>query len=825
MTLFDHKLIRRLLRLLLIATAVISLTFLGLLGEIRTAIAQQDLSEFQQLQEVAGELPAYESLGTQTFGSLSTSRDGSIPNLPEDIAAELGFDTGRSWSAGTPLSDVIRLGDLGNSFYPQALSIGDIGRATGVDPSNFALSNYDSLLSRQSLGSLANLTGIQDFKLNEVAPVQRIFDSVVRPELLQIAGQIGDLKFDEFLSPEDYVTSELLKFGERTIGDIISAPDLLSGTGVFGDINLSDAPAGILEEFGVGDLPGFENIPLGELEGWQDLVLSQVPGLSEVPFGDFPNPIAAITGGIGATHDVTYGHMEHRVTPTKRSITGSDQAGFNVQCAQERGCAYLELEGPGPMHGAQWMAGGNGQGQQMVEGGKGLLKIVNGGKEPTGRVPFGDVFKIVLTGTNESGGSGDFALYTRYCQKSFFVDLGCTPYFIGPVPLWSTKEKGFVLTGPLEGKGGATGGIAVPPELQQFATRTGGGSYYGAGGGSAIQMDDACLDSLIGALRHSNEAANAREHIPRIIAAANEAGVTDKAQIAYILGTISTELEGIWAPTGERGVGCGTYGAGCFYGRGYVQLTWEENYAKMGRVLGVDLVNNPDLANDPDLSAKITVIGMRDGLFTGVGLDDYIGNGNADFINARRIVNDGDKMEFTAQQAERFLTALNTCSTLETTTGVPAGDINAAIMEGVRLVQAEGFSGSRIPGTNNGNYACAGMVNYVLHRAGIATLGGAPPYGSLGVLAVESDIKNGRGVAVNPAEAQPGDINIIDDYSGRGRGHIGICINVGCTRVISNSSSRANAGAPSLTWESDGWFSPSYGRSSTTRRAVYRVTN
>ena len=212
----------------------------------------------------------------------------------------------------------------------------------------------------------------------------------------------------------------------------------------FGDISLADTPLAVLEDFSLGDIPGLDQAAIGEFAGWEELAISEVPGLDQVPFGNFPNPIASILGGFGGTHDVTYGPKEHTVTPTKFAITGSDQEGFSVQCAQDNGCAYLELEGPGAMHGAQWIAGGSGKGQQMVEGGKGLLAMVNGGKEPTGRVPFGDVFKIVLTGTDEASGKGDFALYMRYCQKAMFVDLGCTPYFIGPIPIWSTKEKGFV---------------------------------------------------------------------------------------------------------------------------------------------------------------------------------------------------------------------------------------------------------------------------------------------------------------------------------------------------------------------------------------------
>jgi hypothetical protein len=808
-----------LLRLTIAFAIAIVFAVLGLLGEVRTAIAQYDVSNDQHLAE---DLPEYASFGTQTFGNIRLNSQGSINGVPDDIAEQMGYNPGRNWTAGARLSDVIKLGDLGQSFYPQSFSLADVGRLSGVDNSNMALSNFTGLLSQQSLGTLTSITNIQNLRLGEVAPVQAVFESAVRPVLEEIAAQTGDLSAEALANydPARFVEAELLKFSEQTLGSIISTPDSLLGNATFGDISFGGAPLEILDDFTIGDLPGLESLPLAEIDGWEDLALSQIPGLDSIPFGDFPNPIAAITGGFGGTHDVTYGYMEHRVTPTKYSITGSDQAGFRVQCAQERGCAYLELEGPNQMHGAQWIAGGSGQGQQMVEGGSGLLKMINNGEEPTGRVPFGDVFKIVLTDTVESDGKGNFALYTRYCQKSFFVDLGCTPYFIGPIPLWSTQEKGFVLTGPLDGKGGASGGMAVPPELQQFAGRTSsGGAYYGSSGAAPIQMNEPCLDALIGALRHPGEAANAREHIPRIIAAANEAGITDKAQIAYILGTISTELEGIWAPTGERGVGCGTYGSGCYYGRGYVQLTWRDNYEKLGRVLGVDLVNNPDLANDPDLAAKITVIGMRDGLFTGVGLDDYIGGGRADFVSARRIVNDSDKMNFTAAQAERFLGALNSCSTLETTTAGPAGDINEAIVNAVKQVQADGFSAYNIPGTNNGNLGCAGMVNYVLNTAGIQTLGGGPPYGSLAVAGVEQALQSGRGTAVSASEAQPGDINIIDMG---GKAHIGICLNVGCTEVVSNSSSRAVRGESSFVWVSDGYFTPSYGGG---RRAIYRVTN
>lgn len=44
-----------------------------------------------------------------------------------------------------------------------------------------------------------------------------------------------------------------------------------------------------------------------------------------------------------------------------------------------------------------------------------------------------------------------------------------------------------------------------------------------------------------------------------------------------------------------------------YRGRGLIQLTGKDNYQRYGRIVGVDLVNNPDLANDPIIASKIAV--------------------------------------------------------------------------------------------------------------------------------------------------------------------------------------------------------------------------
>lgn len=98
-----------------------------------------------------------------------------------------------------------------------------------------------------------------------------------------------------------------------------------------------------------------------------------------------------------------------------------------------------------------------------------------------------------------------------------------------------------------------------------------------------------------------------------------------------------------------------------YYGRGYVQLTWQENYASAGSKLGYgqQFVNNPDMVLKADISAKIIARGMRDGWFTGKKLSDFcLPNGCS--ADARRIINGTDKMYEIHAIYQKFLSALNT---------------------------------------------------------------------------------------------------------------------------------------------------------------------
>jgi hypothetical protein len=148
--------------------------------------------------------------------------------------------------------------------------------------------------------------------------------------------------------------------------------------------------------------------------------------------------------------------------------------------------------------------------------------------------------------------------------------------------------------------------------------------------------------------------------------------------MAYIFATVYWESDGSMLPIVEkRQVKVDTatrkkvkalqdrYWDSGYYGRGYVQLTWKDNYLKMGIALkkyhpnkykDLDnqwLVKQPELACHPDTAYDIISVGMIGGYFNGLhkGLSEYINNSKVDFVEARRTVNGTDKATDVAKLA------------------------------------------------------------------------------------------------------------------------------------------------------------------------------
>ena len=133
--------------------------------------------------------------------------------------------------------------------------------------------------------------------------------------------------------------------------------------------------------------------------------------------------------------------------------------------------------------------------------------------------------------------------------------------------------------------------------------------------------------------------------------------------------TFHETAEQFW-PIEEYGKGSGRdYGepdpvtGQTYYGRGFVQLTWRENYAKASKILSLydnrDLEYHPHMALDSLIATRVMFRGMAEGWFTGAQLGDYFNDERDDPVNARQIINGNDQDTKIAGYHEQFLEALD----------------------------------------------------------------------------------------------------------------------------------------------------------------------
>lgn len=119
-------------------------------------------------------------------------------------------------------------------------------------------------------------------------------------------------------------------------------------------------------------------------------------------------------------------------------------------------------------------------------------------------------------------------------------------------------------------------------------------------------------------------------------------------------------------PTRARLMGNTRPGDGARYmGRGFVQLTWKNNYRKAALHTGEQLLKKPHLAKRPDLATKILIEGCMSGWFTTRPLTKYINENGVDYVGARWVVNGTDKAKLIAGYAEEFHEAIEAAGGVE----------------------------------------------------------------------------------------------------------------------------------------------------------------
>ncbi|MGK7887942.1 MAG: M23 family peptidase [Leptolyngbyaceae cyanobacterium] len=363
-----------------------------------------------------------------TFHSLPPILSDGIFESPPNINQALGYDLSRIWNAGQTAEKYLKLGDFQTSLYLQMFNLETISQITQLDLDQVALGAFHTL-SWQTIDDLVTtIPGLGNFPVGEVPA---------------IASLLGD-QFTAFseLNVSSTITEVLRTF-----------PDLgLRNLGELGDI---------INQFNLTSIPGLEYVPLQNFQNWGNSLIQDIPGLANVPFAQMPNPIETV-GAVGIV-DVVYGSAER---DRSRTVSGSHQAGFSVPCQTE--CAYAELTGNPTTHGKQWISGQ----YQQVKGGFGVLGAVNGGQEPTGRHPFGNLFKVSIWDVDETTGHFSTALHFRICHRGI-PDLGCTPYFLGPVPFLNHRETEPIFLGIMDGVGRSSPPTSMPTNVAAQATEAG----------------------------------------------------------------------------------------------------------------------------------------------------------------------------------------------------------------------------------------------------------------------------------------------------------------------------------------------------------------
>ncbi|NJR19000.1 MAG: hypothetical protein HC785_27045 [Calothrix sp. CSU_2_0] len=338
-----------------------------------------------------------------TFSNMPAISEPGSFQASQNVTDKLGYNPSRTWNAGQKSDSFTMLGDFQDSFKLQQLSLTNISQIVNLDLDKITLDNF-GVMKLQNLDSLVKaIPELKDFPISQVKP---IFD---------LLSQNLSTSFDT----------------NQTIGNLLKQSPHL-GKSSFDSLDL--------KSYNLDSIPNLKNTAIASFDKWQGVYISEIPGLSKVPFSQFPNPINPVGVEVGIV-DVAFATDEQK---RERTISGSNKEGFAVPC--EKDCAHTELSGSPAVHGKAWISGK----YQLVKGGRGILGSVNGGKEPTGRNLFGDAFKVAVWDVSEVDGMISQSLFFRVCMRNNFVDLGCTPYFIGPVPFMSYREKEPIFLGSID---------------------------------------------------------------------------------------------------------------------------------------------------------------------------------------------------------------------------------------------------------------------------------------------------------------------------------------------------------------------------------------
>lgn len=113
-------------------------------------------------------------------------------------------------------------------------------------------------------------------------------------------------------------------------------------------------------------------------------------------------------------------------------------------------------------------------------------------------------------------------------------------------------------------------------------------------------------------------------------------GINDPTKIAFMIAVAEGE-----SSLNHNAKGARNEGAGNYYGRSLVQITFDYNYKEASKVVGIDLIANPDKVHEPAISTALLVWGVKRGWCGIGGIDKYVTGPNSSLASAYRSIQGG----------------------------------------------------------------------------------------------------------------------------------------------------------------------------------------
>jgi hypothetical protein len=785
---------------------VLSISVLFLFSVLLSVLTGLDASKVVAQQvpvqnySFAGQVMQVPDLGSMSLSNFPALEEaGQISFHAEiEIVNSLGYNPSVSWSAGTPLANVLSMGTMNEAFGVAAFTPAAIGAITGGLPNpSTSLGDYAPIGWQTANTLMQAIPGFANLLVSDAPPLQKLF-------------QASGIAYNAY----------------QTISQVVQQfPGL--GNLALGNIDLS--------QFSFTSIPGLGYTPIGALFDWQKAFASGIPGLSNVPLGKMPIPL--ITGAaIAGITDVVWGEAETgspQAAPLFISGSGKKGGTTGIVPCISGSCPYLEisqvvgvnvqqvvsqgLQGKVgyPVNGLRWATG-----KQQVKGGWGLLQCVPVSKiykpcyEPAGIMMFKNpLFKGVYIKTTESKGTGTFAFFTHFClDGGVFVngvwkEWGCTPYSLWPTPFpfFNAREKKPILIASLS---------SISPKLSkstqaqlnqlqsQYQPTDNSSKGSGSGEGDCTTYRGVQIGAFKEALHLTESRQDNYQSVGTMLAPNGKATTWDVALGRYQFMDYRAEVRQVIIANGGQewlnAIDAGRRPTSSEVLRYFPPSAQEQIMNAEAKRL-IDLSNSRGYSGE----AAVRVAGMMHHGGEGYNesySDGYLTTGQY----GNQILSDYKRLRPIDEQK---------CSSINNSKnqrlGFPissnneqeGGQTQAQAKIASAAQNSYGMKTSNVPGTNNGQEACAWAVNYVIQQAGYPQLGNNPLY----VPSLQTDLASGRGTQVSASQARAGDIAIAAGTASGGGYHIGFCLNSGCTRILSNSSSRG-----SFSWISDGNFDNQY---------------